>query len=61
MIGHRIDELGRNPQPISRLTDAALQDVAHAEIPPNLLERHRLALVDKRRMPRNDEKTGNFR
>ncbi len=51
----RIDQLGSDPHPISRLADAAFQHVPYTQFLPHLLDLHRLPLVAKRRVAGNDE------
>src|ERR1700722_15271272 len=45
--GRSVDELTRDAQPLTRLSHAALEHIAHAELAPDLFRVDRLALVSE--------------
>ena len=51
----RIDQLGGDAHPPTRLANRAFEHVAHAELAPDLLHVDSLALVCKARIPSDDE------
>ena len=53
-----VDELGGDPDPIPGLANAALQDVAHAQLPAHLSGIERLALVREDGVARDHEQPG---
>jgi hypothetical protein len=53
--GRGVDQLCRNSHPVANFSDAALEDVAYAQLPTNLLHIDRLPLVRERRVARNDK------
>jgi hypothetical protein len=55
VAGGRIDQLGGHPHPVSGLADAALDHVAHAQLSPDLLNIHRLALVGEGAVARDHQ------
>ncbi len=58
--GRRVDELGRNADPLGRFAHTALQHIPHAEILTHLLHLHGLPLIGKHRRTRNHEHAGNL-
>src|SRR5262245_53486044 len=53
--GCRIHELAKETQTIAPAPNTAFKDVAHPKLPPDLTYIDRLALVDERGIPRDDE------
>jgi hypothetical protein len=53
--GLRLDQLTGDAQAVRRLADTALEDVAHAELTPGLLQVHRSALVGEARIAGDHE------
>ena len=51
----RVDQLAGDPHPIARPADAALEDVAHAELAADLLDVDGFALVGKGAVASDDE------
>ncbi len=56
-----VDELGGDAHARAGLADAAFQDEFDPEILAHLVHLHRLALVGKRRIARDNEQAGDFR
>src|SRR4026209_2574875 len=56
-----IEELSIDPYPITGALNASFKDVSHAEVLGDLRDLHRLALVDKCRVPSDDEQARNLR
>ena len=57
----RVDQLAGDPHPIARPADAALEDVAHAELAADLLDVDGFALVGETRIARDDEEPADAR
>ena len=53
--GCRIDELRGYPYPVAGPADAALDDIVHSQLRPDLLDLHRSALVGEGGVARDDE------
>ena len=53
--GFGIDQLGVDPDPIARASDAALQHIAHPELAADLLGVHRFVLVGEGRIAGDHE------
>ena len=50
-----VDQLRRNPHPVADLPDAALEDIAYAQLAADLFHIDRLPFVRERRVARDDE------
>ena len=59
--GERIDQLRRHPDAVSRLSHAALEHIADAEIARDLGNEHRLVLVGEGRVASDHVQLGQFR
>jgi hypothetical protein len=56
-----LDELRRHPHPVPRLAHAAFEDVAHAELAPDVSDPDRPSVVGKARVASDDEQKPQFR
>ena len=55
VAGRSLDQLGGNAHPRAGLADAALEDVAHAQLAAHILDLHRPALVTEGRVSGDDD------
>jgi hypothetical protein len=53
--GGSLDQLRRHPHPMRGLAHAAFENIAHAEIAPDVFDRDRLAFVGEGRIAGDDE------
>jgi len=57
----RVDKLRRDPDPRTTTANTALQQIAHAQLPPDLLHIDGAALVDEAGIPGDHEEPSHTR